>query len=59
MSSELGCESSAFETEDEYRDWMTKRALHHIDTSEYLFAKAMDMAQEDLETHKTLEEIEW
>jgi hypothetical protein len=56
--SELGCEGS-FEDEDDYNMWMTKRALHHIDTSEYLFAKAMDMAQEDLETHKTLEEIEW
>ena len=56
--SELGCEGS-FEDEDDYNMWMTKRALHHIDTSEYLFAKAMDMAEEDLEDAQRLEDIEW
>lgn len=51
--------SSDFEDEDKYNEWMVKRALHHIDNSEYLFQKAMDMAEEDLEDAQLLEDIEW
>ena len=53
------CDDPHFESEEAYNEWVVKRALHHLETSEYLFEKAMQMADEELDMSDSLKDIEW